>query len=107
MIYLGLMDDANGTQMIFMVFFGLTPLMMQLLNLHVINLCYSKQGKTIPALFHNQMLCPKCQKPMSVLRDLHGNVYYYCHAHYSPWIKEPCTYAHFIPGRWDNELQER
>jgi len=66
-----------------------------------------KQGKRINALFRNRMLCPKCEKPMSVLRKAGGDeVYYYCRAHYCPWIKDPCTYNRFVPGNWDEEVWE-
>ena len=64
-----------------------------------------KQGKRIPALFRTRMLCPKCGKPMSVLRKDGGDqVYYYCRAHYCIWIKNPCTYNRFVPGTWDDEV---
>jgi hypothetical protein len=33
-------------------------------------------------------------------------VYYYCRAHYCSWIKDPCTYSHFVPGTWDDEIWE-
>jgi hypothetical protein len=66
-----------------------------------------KQGKRIQALFRTRMLCPKCGKPMSVLRKNGGDqVYYYCRAHYCPWITNPCTYNQFIPGTWDDEIWE-
>ena len=66
-----------------------------------------KQGKRINALFRNRMLCPKCGKPMSVLRKDGGDeVYYYCRAHYCPWITNPCNYNRFVPGTWDEEIWE-
>ena len=67
-----------------------------------------KQGKRIQALFRNRMLCPRCSKPMSVMLRKKGSdqVYYYCRAHYCKWIKDPCTYSHFVPGTWDDELWE-
>jgi len=66
-----------------------------------------KQGKRIQALFRNRMLCPRCGKPMSVLRKKGSDqVYYYCRAHYCRWIKDPCTYSRFIPGTWDDEIWE-
>jgi hypothetical protein len=53
------------------------------------------------------MLCPKCRKPMSVLRKKGSDqVYYYCRAHYCPWLRDPCTYNRFVPGTWDNEIWE-
>ncbi len=63
-----------------------------------------KQGKRIQALFRGRMLCPKCQKPMSVLRDKHCRIYYYCRAHYCRWIKDPCVYNRFVPATWDEEI---
>jgi DNA invertase Pin-like site-specific DNA recombinase len=67
-----------------------------------------KQGKRIQALFRNRMLCPRCNKPMSVMLRKKGSdqVYYYCRAHYCSWIKDPCTYSHFVPGTWDDEIWE-
>ena len=66
-----------------------------------------KAGKSIQALFRNRMLCPKCGKPMSVLRKDGGDqVYYYCRAHYCAWIIDPCTYNRFVPGTWDQEIWE-
>ncbi len=64
-----------------------------------------KHGKRIQALFRTRVLCPKCSKPMSVLRKKGGDqVYYYCRAHYCPWLKDPCTYSRFVPGTWDDEI---
>jgi hypothetical protein len=63
-----------------------------------------KQGKTIQALFRTRMFCPKCGKPMSVLRGKRGEVFYYCRAHYCPWIKDPCRYNRFVPGTWDDDI---
>ncbi len=63
-----------------------------------------KQGKTIQALFRTRMYCPRCGKPMSVLRGKRGEVFYYCRAHYCPWIKDPCRYNRFVPGTWDDEI---
>jgi len=63
-----------------------------------------KQGKRIDALFRGRMLCPKCQKPTSVLRDKHCRIYYYCRAHYCRWIKDPCVYNRFVPATWDDEI---
>jgi len=66
-----------------------------------------KQGKRIQALFRNRMLCPRCGKPMSVLRKKGSDqVYYYCRAHYCSWLKDPCTYSRFVPGTWDDEIWE-
>ncbi len=66
-----------------------------------------KQGKRIQALFRNRMLCPKCGKPMSVLlKDGGDEVYYYCRAHYCPWITNPCNYNRFVSGTWDEEIWE-
>lgn len=65
-----------------------------------------KQGKAIQALFRGRMFCPKCQKPMSVLRDKYGRVYYYCRPHYCRWVKDPCPYNRFVPGTWDDEIWE-
>ncbi len=51
------------------------------------------------------MLCPMCQKPMSVMQKKNSDqVYYYCRAHYCPWLNNPCTYNRFVPGSWDNEI---
>ncbi len=63
-----------------------------------------KQGKTIQALFRTRMFCPRCGKPMSVLRGKRDEVYYYCRAHYCPWIKDPCRYNRFVPGTWDDQI---
>lgn len=63
-----------------------------------------KQGKTIRALFRTRMFCPRCGKPMSVLRGKRGEVFYYCRAHYCSWIKDPCRYNRFVPGTWDDEI---
>ena len=64
-----------------------------------------KQGKRIQALFRTRVLCPRCGKPMSVLRKKGSSqVYYYCRAHYCPWLKDPCTYNRFVPGTWDDEV---
>ncbi len=41
---------------------------------------------------------------MSVLRGKKGEVFYYCRAHYCPWIKDPCRYNRFVPGTWDDEI---
>jgi len=66
-----------------------------------------KQGRRIRALFRTRMLCPKCGKPMSVLRKKGSDqVYYYCRAHYCPWLKDHCTYNRFVPGTWDGEIWE-
>ena len=67
-----------------------------------------KQGKGIQALFRGRMLCPRCRKPMSVLLRKKGcdQVYYYCRAHYCPWLKDPCTYSRFVLGTWDDEVWE-
>lgn len=65
-----------------------------------------RQGKQIQALFRGRMLCPRCQNPMSVLRDKRGHVYYYCRAHYCHWLQDPCAYNRFVPGTWDNEIWE-
>jgi len=63
-----------------------------------------KQGKTIQALFRTRMLCPRCGKPMSVLRGKRDDVFYYCRAHYCSWIKDPCRYNRFVPGTWDDQI---
>ena len=65
-----------------------------------------KQGKSIPALFRARILCPKCNKPMSVMRKEAGGdeVFYFCRAHYCPWIKNPCNYRKFIPASWDDNI---
>jgi len=63
-----------------------------------------KQGRTIQALFRTRIFCPRCGKPMSVLRGKRGEVFYYCRAHYCPWIEDPCRYNRFVPGTWDNEI---
>jgi hypothetical protein len=64
-----------------------------------------KQGKTISALFRTRMLCPQCGKPMSVLRKRGTDqVYYYCRAHYRPWLQNACTFNRFVPGTWDDEI---
>jgi hypothetical protein len=66
-----------------------------------------KQGKRIQALFRTRMLCPRCGKPMSVLQKKGSDqVYYYCRAHYCPWLKDPCIYSRFVPGTWDDETWE-
>ena len=66
-----------------------------------------KQGRRIQALFRTRMLCPKCEKPMSVMQKNGSNqVYYYCRAHYCPWLRDPCTYNRFVPGAWDEEVWE-
>jgi len=66
-----------------------------------------KQGRRIEALFRTRLLCPRCGKPLSVLRKKGTNeVYYYCRAHYCPWLENPCTYNRFVPGTWDAELWE-
>jgi hypothetical protein len=41
---------------------------------------------------------------MSVLRGKRDEVYYYCRAHYCPWIKDPCRYNRFVPGTWDDQI---
>jgi hypothetical protein len=64
-----------------------------------------KQGKTIQALFRTRMLCPQCGQPMSVLRKRGTDqVYYFCRAHYRPWLRNPCTFNRFVPGTWDDEI---
>jgi len=66
-----------------------------------------KQGKRIQALFRTRMLCPRCGKPMSVLRKKGSDqAYYYCRAHYCPWLRDPCTFNRFVPGIWDDEIWE-
>ncbi len=66
-----------------------------------------KQGRRIQALFRTRMLCPKCGKPMSVMqKNGSDQVYYYCRAHYCPWLRDPCTYNCFVPGTWDDEIWE-
>ena len=35
---------------------------------------------------------------MSVLRKKGSDqAYYYCRAHYCPWLRDPCTYNRFVP----------
>jgi hypothetical protein len=65
-----------------------------------------KQARSIPALLRNRILCPKCNKPMSVMRKEAGSdeVFYFCRAHYCPWIKNPCNYRKFIPASWDDNV---
>ena len=65
-----------------------------------------KQGKSIPALLRARILCPKCNKPMSVMRKEAGSdeVFYFCRAHYCPWIENPCNYRKFIPASWDDSI---
>lgn len=64
-----------------------------------------KQGKRIQALFRTRMLCPRCGKPMSVLQKKGNNqVYYYCRAHYRPWMQETCIFSRFVLGTWDDEI---
>ena len=65
-----------------------------------------KQGKVIKALLRSRILCPKCNKPMSVMRKGAGSdeVFYYCRAHHCPWIKNPCNYRKFIPASWDDSI---
>jgi len=43
---------------------------------------------------------------MSVMRKEAGSddVYYFCRAHYCPWIKNPCNYRKFIPASWDDNV---
>ena len=66
-----------------------------------------RQGKTIQALFRTRMLCPRCRKPMSVLRKRGADqVYYYCRAHYRPWLPNTCAFNRFVPGTWDDEIWE-
>ena len=67
-----------------------------------------KQGKSIKALLRTRILCPKCNKPMSVMRKEAGSdeVFYYCRAHYCPWITNPCNYRKFIPATWDDSVWE-
>ena len=67
-----------------------------------------KQGKSIKALLRTRILCPKCNKPMSVMRKEAGSdeVFYYCRAHYCSWIKDPCNYRKFIPATWDDSVWE-
>jgi hypothetical protein len=66
-----------------------------------------KQGRRIKALFRARMLCPRCGKPMSVLRKKGSDqVYYYCRAHYRPWLQNTCTFNRFVPGTWDDEIWE-
>jgi hypothetical protein len=65
-----------------------------------------KQGKHIEALLRTRIICPKCHKPMSVMCKEAGSdeVFYYCRAHYCPWIKNPCNYRKFIPASWDDSV---
>ncbi len=43
---------------------------------------------------------------MSVMRKKAGSdeVFYFCRAHYCPWIKDPCNYRKFIPASWDDSI---
>jgi hypothetical protein len=43
---------------------------------------------------------------MSVMRKEAGSdeVFYFCRAHYCPWIKNPCNYRKFIPASWDDSI---
>ena len=42
---------------------------------------------------------------MSVLRKGRTNqVYYFCRAHYRPWLQNTCTFNRFVPGTWDDEI---
>ena len=67
-----------------------------------------KQGKVIKALLRTRLLCPKCHKPMSVMRKGadSNEVFYYCRAHYCSWIKNPCNFRKFIPGTWEDSIWE-
>jgi len=67
-----------------------------------------KQGKAIKALLRTRLLCPKCHKPMSVMRKGadSNEVFYYCRAHYCSWIKNPCNFRKFIPGTWEDTIWE-
>jgi len=44
---------------------------------------------------------------MSVMRKEAGSdeVFYFCRAHYCPWIKNPCNYRKFIPASWDDSIR--
>jgi hypothetical protein len=55
---------------------------------------------------YRDALIPSCNKPMSVMRKKAGSneVFYFCRAHYCPWIKNPCNYREFIPLSWDNGI---
>jgi len=64
-------------------------------------------GGEIRAAEAGVVLCPKCGKPMSVLRKKGSDqVYYYCRAHYCPWLRDPCMFNRFVPGTWDDEIWE-
>ena len=67
-----------------------------------------KQGKAIKALLRTRILCPKCNKPMSVMRKGANSeeVFYYCRAHYCSWIKDPCNFRKFIPATWEDSIWE-
>ena len=67
-----------------------------------------KQGKAIKALLRTRILCPKCNKPMSVMRKGAASdaVFYYCRAHYCSWIKNPCNFRKFIPATWEDSIWE-
>ncbi len=43
---------------------------------------------------------------MSVMRKEAGSdeIFYFCRAHYCPWIKNPCNYRKFIPASWDDSV---
>ena len=65
-----------------------------------------KQGKAIKALLRTKLLCPKCHKPISVMRKGadSNEVFYYCQAHCCSWIKNPCNFRKFIPGTWEDSI---
>jgi hypothetical protein len=67
-----------------------------------------KRGKTTRALFRTRMLCPRCGKPMSVLRKRGTDqVYYFCRAHYRPWLQNTGTFNRFVPRTCDDEIWGR
>jgi len=50
------------------------------------------------------MIRPLCGKPMAVMRRRNGREYYYCRSRYSKWLKDPCPYSSFVPGKWDTQI---
>ena len=43
---------------------------------------------------------------MSVMRKEADSdeMFYFCRAHYCPWIENPCNYRKFIPASWDDSI---
>ena len=63
-----------------------------------------KQGKSIDALLRRRILCPRCNKPMSVMKRERNRIYYYCRANYNRFTSNRCNYNRFIPAMWDQEI---